>query len=126
MRDDRNQIDVATGWALRIGVALVFTLTGLEKFSTAPTSYWVHTFDAIGLGAWFRYFTGAVEVLGGLLFLVPRATIAGAALLAATMLGAMVTHVVVFHRPGDALFPAAYLAGVALAFAKLRRDRRAV
>ena len=80
--------DPATLWGLRIGVAAVFALTGAEKFaSNAP--YWSGVFNAIGFGGWFRYFTGGVEMLGGLLFLVPRATTAGAAILIATMLGAV-------------------------------------
>jgi hypothetical protein len=33
---------------------------------------WVGLFRQIGLGQWFRYFTGAVEILGGVLVLVPR------------------------------------------------------
>ena len=115
--------DPATLWGLRIGVAAVFALTGAEKFaSNAP--YWSGVFNAIGFGGWFRYFTGGVEMLGGLLFLVPRATTAGAAILIATMLGAVGVQFVVFHRPADALFPGAYLVGVILAFSKLHAAAR--
>ena len=118
----RNQDDSisATRLALRISVALVFAGTGLEKFSGDPRSYWVHVFAAIGLGQWFRYFTGVVEMLGGLLFLIPRATMLGAALLTAAMVGAMTVQVVVFKHPADILFPGLYLVGVVLAYAKLR------
>jgi hypothetical protein len=96
---------------------------GLEKFPAGP-GYWVSVFDSIGLGQWFRYFTGIVEVVGGLLFLVPGVTAVGAALLAAAMIGAMVVHIVVFKQPANILFPGAYLVGVVLAFAKLRASRR--
>jgi uncharacterized membrane protein YphA (DoxX/SURF4 family) len=110
--------DPASLWGIRIGVAAVFALTGAEKFASyAP--YWSGVFNAIGFGEWFRYFTGGVEILGGLLFLVPRATTAGAAILVATMLGAVGVQFVVFHRPADALIPGAYLVGVILAFSKL-------
>ena len=107
---------LAIGWALRLSVALIFALTGLEKFSVSP--YWSQVFDAIGLGQWLRYFTGAVELIGGLLFLVPPATIAGAGLLVAAMSGAMAVHIVVFRHPADSVFPGAYLIGVVLAFLK--------
>jgi len=119
--DERSSTDSATAFALRVSVALVFAATGIEKFPSGPTEYWVRTFAAIGLGQWFRYFTGVVETVGGLLFLVPATTTIGAALLTAAMLGAMAVQALVFRHPADALFPGAYLAGVVLAFAKLRR-----
>ena len=117
-----DQSDPATSIAIRISVALVFTLTGLDKFLQSP--HWDHVFKAIGWGQWFRYFTGAVEILGGLMFLLPVTTTLGAALLVATMLGAMTVQFVVFHRPADSLFPGAYLAGVIAAYLKLRSGRR--
>jgi uncharacterized membrane protein YphA (DoxX/SURF4 family) len=49
-------------------------------------------FEQIGLGQWFRYITGRLEVLGALLLLVPTTAAMGAALLAPTMVGAMATH----------------------------------
>ncbi len=120
MKRDEGDSTSATRLALRISVALVFAGTGLEKFSSDPTSYWVHVFADIGLGQWFRYFTGVVETLGGLLFLIPRATTLGAALLVASMVGAMVVHIAVFKHPADSLFPGLYLVGVVIAYAKLR------
>ena len=122
LRDQSDSIS-PTRLALRISVALVFAGTGLEKFSSDPTSYWVHVFADIGLGQWFRIFTGVVETLGGLLFLVPLTTTAGAVLLIASMVGAMAVHVFVFRHPTDSLFPGVYLAGVVLAYATLRRRR---
>jgi putative oxidoreductase len=121
----QNKSDPATSWALRISVAVVFSLVGAEKFSSAPGSYWVHVFDAIGLGQWFRYFTGIVEMVGGLLFLIPMATPVGAAMLIATMCGAMLVHLLVFRHPADSIFPGLYLVGIVLAFAKLRSMRHA-
>jgi len=116
--------DPATAWALRISVALVFSLVGLDKIVPRFSSSWVRTFDGIGLGQWFRYFTGTVELVGGLLFLIPAATAVGAAMLIATMCGAMAVHFFVFRHPANSIFPAMYLVGVILAFAKLREERR--
>ena len=39
-------------------------------------------FDALGIGQWFRYVTGSLEVLGALLLVVPGKTAFGAVLLA--------------------------------------------
>lgn len=100
----------------------MFIGTGLEKFPSGP-GYWVQVFDTIGLGQWFRYFTGVVETLGGVLFLIPRATTVGAFLLVSSMVGAMIVQAVVFKEPANMLFPGAYLAGVVLAYAKLRANR---
>lgn len=121
--EKHGSYDSTTNWALRLSVAVVFVLTGIDKFSAAE-SHWIHVFDAIGFGQWFRYFTGVVEVVGGLLFLVPSATAIGAALLVATMVGAMMVQVLVFRHPADSIFPGAYLVGVAIAFAKLRSTQR--
>jgi putative oxidoreductase len=118
--DFERKPDRTITWALRVSVALAFVVTGTDKFSAG----WVRPFEIIGLGQWFRYFTGCVEILGGLLFLWPAATTIGGVMLIATMLGAMCTQVVIFRRPVDALFPGLYLAGVSVAFFKLRQDRR--
>jgi putative oxidoreductase len=53
----------------------------------------VGLFEAIGLGQWFRYLTGALEVAGAFLLLIPRTSGLGALLLAVVMVGAVVTHV---------------------------------
>lgn len=112
--------DAATDWAIRISVALVFFLTGIDKFLPGSSTYWIHVFGLIGLGQWFRYFTGIVEAIGGLLFLIPAATKSGAAILGMTMVGAMIVQAAVLKHPLDSIFPAMYLAGIVMAFLKLR------
>lgn len=123
MRREQATSDPATAWAIRASVAVIFFLTGLDKFLPGPSVYWIHVFDLIGLGRWFRYFTGIIEMVGGLLFLMPIATPIGAAILAITMVGAMLTQAVVLKHPLDSIFPGLYLAGVVLAFVKLRPSR---
>ncbi len=91
-------------WILRGGIALVFFLFGTEKFTSDPESPWVKLFLQIGAGEWFRYFTGAVEVLGGLLVLIPWTATIGLALLACTMLSAATILVFVVGRPADCVF----------------------
>jgi putative oxidoreductase len=80
-------------WVLRIVVALVLFYEGIDKFSTSRL--WTTVFARIGFGQWFRYATGAIEVAGSLLLLIPRATTLAVALLACTMVGALLTHVFV-------------------------------
>ena len=71
----------ATQWLKESGVG---SLTGYPMM--------VETFDKIGIGQWFRYVTGAVEVASAVLLLIPRLTPVGAALLVCTMSGAVLTH----------------------------------
>ena len=93
----------ATDWALRAGVALVFPIFALEKL---VGSSWISLFQAIGVGQWFRYFTGIVQLAGSVLLLVPYAARLGGAFIASTMVGAMAFHIVVLDTGiGGPLFP---------------------
>ena len=78
-------------WILQIGAAGMFLMVGFLKLSGDPQL--VGLFDAIGLGQWFRYLTGSLEVLGALLLLIPRLSGLGALMLFGVMTGAVVTHV---------------------------------
>src|SRR6266446_1864691 len=80
-------------WILQIGAAGMFLMVGFFKLSGDPRM--VGLFDAIGVGQWFRYVTGSLEVLGALLLLVPRLSGLGALLLMGVMLGAVPTHLFV-------------------------------
>lgn len=99
-------------WVLRAGVAIVFLGAGWEKFSTSPYSMWIKIFHDIGWGDWFRYLTGGWEMLGGLLFLVPRLTMVAAFLLCSAMTGAVATHIVVYRSVTNAIIPAGLLAAL--------------
>jgi uncharacterized membrane protein YphA (DoxX/SURF4 family) len=105
-RDSRNAL---TDWILRGGIAVAFAAFGAEKF-TDPQ--WVKTFQQIGFGQWFRYFTGVVEILGGLLVLLPWTVTAGLALLACTMFSAALIWIFVLGQGANAIIPGAF--GMAL------------
>lgn len=79
-------------WAIRIVLALAFGAAAAAKLSGAPQM--VQVFDAIGVGQWFRYLTGAVELAGVALLLIPSKGFFGGLLLAVTMLAAVATHLV--------------------------------
>ena len=82
-------------WVLQILVAGMFLFAGsLKRAGAAPM---VATFHAIGLGQWFRYVTGAIEVVSAVLLLIPGLAAFGAVLLICTMIGAVLTHLVVLH-----------------------------
>src|SRR3989440_12839763 len=78
-------------WVLQIGAAGMFLMVGFLKLSGNPQL--VGLFQAIGLGQWFRYLTGTLEVTGAFLLLIPRMSGLGALMLAGVMVGAVVTHV---------------------------------
>ena len=79
----------------------------------------VAEFELIGLGQWFRYFTGLLEVLGAVALLVPRVAFYGAALLATVMVGALIAHAAILGIAAAA--PALILLVLNVAIAYFRR-----
>jgi putative oxidoreductase len=114
----------ATEWALRLGVAVVFIGIGCEKVFPWRGSYWIKLFTDIGFGLWFMYLTGTLQIIGGLLMIVPRTALFGAALLAVTMVGAILTHLFLLDTGiGGAVLPAAFLVLIAAAVGRRFSDR---
>ena len=120
LREPRN---VLGDWILRIGIAVAFSLFGSEKFPSDPGSPWVRLFHEIGAGQWFRYFTGVVEILGGVLLLIPWTVTIGLALLTCTMASAAVILIFVIGRPGDSVVSTCFFIALA-AFWWNRREPR--
>lgn len=84
-------------WGVRILLALAFGAAGASKL--AGVAQMVAVFDTIGIGQWFRYLTGGIEVLGAVLMLVPATGLLAGLLLGGTMVGATISHLVVL--PGS-------------------------
>ena len=82
-------------WTLQVLVALAFVAAGSGKLLASADM--IALFDAVGIGQWFRYVTGSLEVLGALLLIIPGRTAFGAVLLACVMAGAVVAHLTVLH-----------------------------
>ncbi|HSI84449.1 MAG: DoxX family protein [Candidatus Methylacidiphilales bacterium] len=80
-------------WILQILVALAFVGAGVSKITGQPLM--VDTFTQIGVGQWLRYLTGGIEVLAAVFLLIPRLIPVGALLLVSTMIGAVLTHLLV-------------------------------
>jgi hypothetical protein len=91
--DSPRRARVVTGvlWTLQILSAAMFLFSGSLKLAGAPMM--VQMFGVLGLGQWFRYVTGGIEVASALLLLIPALAVYGAAALAVTMVGAIITHV---------------------------------
>ena len=89
-----------TLWTLSGLVALAFVFVGGGKL--AGTAAMVELFDKVGLGQWFRYLTGFLEVTGGIGLLIPRYAFYAAILLVCVMSGAIFTHAIVGGSPAPA------------------------
>jgi putative oxidoreductase len=105
-------------WATQIVVAGMFLFVGGLKLAGVPDM--VGLFEAIGIGQWFRYLTGSIEVIAALLLLSPRLALFGALLAIPTMLGAVVTHVFIV---GGSPIPAMVLLAGSSAIAWVRRHQ---
>lgn len=81
---------------LRWFTALAFVAAAVPKLQGRADT--VAVFALIGLGQWFRVFTGVLEVLGALLLVVRRTAFVGASVLIAVMAGAVATHLFVLHN----------------------------
>ena len=107
-------------WLTQIALAGMFTLAGGLKLAGVPVM--VALFDAIGVGQWFRYVTGSIEIVSAVALLVPSWAAFGALLLVPTMIGAVFTHLFIV---GGSAAPAAVALTASLAIAWARRDQLA-
>jgi putative oxidoreductase len=103
-------------WILQSVLALAFLAAGGAKLAGVPMM--VETFDHVGVGQWFRHVTAAVEIVGAIALLAPGSTVLGAALLSATMVGAIIAHLTVIP---SSLAPALVLLVLLLVILWLRR-----
>ena len=108
-QSDSNQSKVKNIalWVPQVLTAAAFLMAGFAKLSGQPMM--VETFDKIGIGQWFRYVTGGIEVASAILLLIPRLTPVGAAILVCAMCGAVPTHLLLIGGslragPGSGLF----------------------
>jgi putative oxidoreductase len=94
---ERSRAVTIIAWILQILAAAAFLSAGIPKLLGNPMM--VDMFNTIGVGQWFRYVTGGIEVGSAFLLLLPGRAVFGAILLMCTMAGAILTHLLVLHTP---------------------------
>ena len=104
-------------WIVQGVVAAAFLAAGAAKLAGAAAM--VALFDQIGVGQWFRYATGLVEVIGALALIYPGLASIGGVWLGGTMVFAVLTHLVVLHTSP---VPAIVLGVLNALIVYLRRD----
>jgi uncharacterized membrane protein YphA (DoxX/SURF4 family) len=114
----RSRPGLIATWALQIGLATLFLFAGGSKLAGA--SAMVTLFHAIGIGQWFRFVTGLIEVASAIALLIPVLAPFAALLLASTMVGAIATHL--FIVGGSPALPGVLLVGL-LVVVWARRDQ---
>lgn len=82
-------------WGLRVLLGLLFLAAAVMKLSGQPQM--IAEFQQIGLGQWFRYFTGALEAAGAIAILAPRVSLLGALTLLLVDVGAFFAQVAILH-----------------------------
>jgi putative oxidoreductase len=97
-------------WILQVLLALQIALAGLAKVGGDQAM--VEMFATIGIGQWFRYMIGALEVVGAIGVLLPRLSGLAALGLVCLMVGAVLTNI--FVLGASPLFPLFLLAMAAL------------
>jgi putative oxidoreductase len=113
----RGRASLIALWLTQVALAVMFLMAGGSKLAGVPAM--VSLFDALGLGQWFRYVTGVIEVASGIALLVPAAALFGAMLLIPTMLGATAANLFLGQSPAAPLV----LLLVAAAVAWTRRNQ---
>lgn len=95
-----NTLSAASGkgrlitlWTLSGLVAVAFLAAGSAKLAGAAAM--IEMFDKVGLGQWFRYFTGLLEVAAAIGLLTSRYAYYAAVVLSTVMVGAIIAHVTV-------------------------------
>ena len=101
MSKSRN---IAT-WVVTVIMALAFLGAGFAKVS--GDEMMVEAFTMMGLPDWFRIAIGSLELVGGVLLLVPAMTGTSAFGLSIIMLGAIACHVI--YTPISQAVPAVVL-----------------
>lgn len=80
-------------WAVGLILALFFMLNGLPKITPTRSEEVANQFESWGYSAEFAVAIGILEILGGVMVLIPRVAFYGALILIVIMVGAVYTHI---------------------------------
>lgn len=98
-------------WIFRIAAAIILLQTLYFKFTAHPES--VELFSKLGVEPWGRVGTGIIELITGILLLIPTTAFVGGFLAMGLMLGAIASHLLVIgiesHGDGGLLFTLAII-----------------
>ena len=84
---------IIISWLLRIAAAVILLQTLYFKFTAHPES--VELFTKLGVEPWGRIGTGIIELITGILLLIPSTVFIGAVLGIGLMSGAILSHITV-------------------------------
>lgn len=80
-------------WIAQVAAAVILLQTLFFKFTGAPES--IYIFEKLGAEPWGRFASGSVELVAGILLLIPATAAVGALLAAGVMVGAILSHLTV-------------------------------
>ena len=103
-------------WILQVLVGCLFLLGGVSKIVGVPEM--VNFFAQVGFGQWLRYVLGVLEVGSAVALFFPKQAFYGAVVLSVSLVGHIVIHAAVLHRPAAFLV---LLLVITLLIAYLRR-----
>lgn len=87
------KINKIISWILRIGAAVILFQTLYFKFSAQPEA--VELFTKLGVEPWGRIGTGIIELITGVLLIIPSTAFLGSLLGVGLMSGAIILHLTV-------------------------------
>lgn len=98
-------------WIARLIAAIVLCQTLFFKFSAAPESVFI--FSQLGVEPYGRILSGIIELIAGILLIIPSTQLFGAIVALFVMMGALFSHLfvlgVVVQNDGGTLFGLAIL-----------------
>lgn len=101
-------------WLIKIIAAVIMLQTLFFKFTAAPES--VHIFSVLNIEPIGRIGTGIIELIAGILLLIPKTSVYGALLGLSTMMGAIFSHLFVLginvQNDGGKLFILAIITAI--------------
>ena len=103
-------------WILQILIGCLFLFAGVSKL--VGVEEMVTFFAQAGFGQWLRYFLGVLEVGSAVALFSRRQAFYGALVLCVSLLGHIIIHAVVLHRPAAFLL---LLLAVTVLIAYVRR-----
>jgi putative oxidoreductase len=105
---------------LTIKALLTFAFVTAGGAKLLGAEMMVQTFEAVGVGQWFRYVTGIIEIGGAVLLWARGREVFGAGLLLCTMIGAVLSHLFIL---GPSAVPALALGVLAAAVVFTHHDQ---